>query len=220
MPRGELTRTTQSRHLALTAFAAAAMALLCLVWLAASAGRGGTTLFDARVREAVRSVSSPLVTRLFLAITFLGSQACVLGISACFALAMFLKRRWEHALLILITMAGAELWLSLLKSYFHRQRPEPFFGTHLPPSYSFPSGHSLLSFCCYGLLCALACRQLRCRSRWLIAISGAILVLAIGISRIYLGVHYPTDVIGGYLTGTAWLAAIAATCTWPANMDK
>jgi undecaprenyl-diphosphatase len=200
----------QSHRIALLALIVAAAALLCLVWLAASVTHGETALFDENVRQAVHSISSPWITRLFLAITFLGSQALVIGISACAAIVMFRKRRLDRALLVVATMAGAELWLELLKTHFHRQRPEPFFGVHLPESYSFPSGHALLSFCCYGLLCALAIEQLRGAARWLVLTCGAALVLAIGVSRVYLGVHYPTDVIGGYLTAIVWMATVAA----------
>lgn len=100
--------------------------------------------------------------------------------------------------------------LSILKKHFHRQRPEPFFDTRLPPSYSFPSGHALLSFCCYGLLAALGNAYLRGRIRWLIRICAVALILAISVSRIYLGVHYPTDVIAGYLVAIAWTAVVAA----------
>jgi undecaprenyl-diphosphatase len=188
----------------------AAIAALCLVWLAAKVTHGQTTALDANVRQWIHSVSSPELTRLFSAITFLGSQACVIGISACAAILMFWKGRADRALLVVTIMAGAELLLPMLKNHFHRQRPEPFFDERLPPSYSFPSGHALLSFCCYGLLAALCSASLRRRARWLIRIVAAALILAIGLSRIYLGVHYPTDVIGGYLAAIAWTALVAA----------
>jgi membrane-associated phospholipid phosphatase len=134
----------------------------------------------------------------------------VIGVSAFSGILMFLKRRRDRALLVVVTMSGAEVLLSILKRHFHRQRPEPFFDTRLPPSYSFPSGHALLSFCCYGLLAALGSAYLRGRIRWLIRICAAALILAIGVSRIYLSVHYPTDVIAGYLVAIAWTAVVAA----------
>jgi undecaprenyl-diphosphatase len=186
----------------------------CFVWLAANVPQRGATLFDLNVRQAIHSISTAWTTLLFSTITFLGSQAVVIGISACAALAWLVKRRRDWALLIVTVMGGAEVWLSLLKNHFQRQRPEPFFDTYLPPSYSFPSGHALLSFCCYGVLCALASTRLQGAARWLVGICGAALVLAIGVSRIYLGVHYPTDVIGGYLTALAWTAVVAAIYAW------
>jgi undecaprenyl-diphosphatase len=206
-------RENRSAHTTRIAFAAlmvATTALLCLAWLASSVSRGKTTLLDGNVRLAIHSISSPWMTRLFLAITLLGSQACVIGLSACAAITMFLKRQIHHALVVVATMGGAELWLSLLKHLFHRQRPEAFFDVHLPESYSFPSGHALLSFCCYGLLCTLVGARRRRRGRWLIGICGAALILAIGVSRVYLGVHHPTDVVGGYLVAIAWGSAIVA----------
>ena len=209
----------QSRRIGFVALIVASIAALCLVWLAAKVTRGETTPLDANVRYSIHSISSPGVTQLISAITLLGSQAVVIGVSACSAILMFLKRRRDHALLVVAAMAGAELLLSILKNHFHRQRPEPFFDTRLPPSYSFPSGHALLSFCCYGLVAALGSAYLRDPGRWLIRICAAALILAIGVSRIYLGVHYPTDVIAGYLVAIAWTAVIAAIYTHLATMD-
>lgn len=182
------------------------IAALCLAWLAAKVTHGETASFDANVRNSIHSISSPVVTQLLSAITFLGSQAVVIVASGCLAILMLWNRRRDRAMLVVATMAGAEVLLSILKNHFQRQRPDPFFDERLPPSYSFPSGHALLSFCCYGLLAALGSAHMR----WLIRICAAALILAIGVSRIYLGVHYPTDVIAGYLAAIAWTAVVAA----------
>jgi undecaprenyl-diphosphatase len=183
-------------------------ALLSFIWLAAQATQGETTWFDETIRDAIHSISSPALTQVFSIITNLGSQACVLSLSACAAILMLAKREPRRAVLIVVTMAGAELWLSILKNAFHRPRPEPFFGAHLPPSYSFPSGHALLSCCCYAMLAALGSAYCRGRVKWFIGLCAALLILAIGISRIYLGVHYPSDVIAGYLVAIAWMASL------------
>ena len=201
------------RRIELVALIVALVAALCLVWLGARVGRGETRPFDANVRQWIHSISSPGMTQLLSATTSLGSQAVVIGLSACFGILMFLERRRDRALLVVATMSGAEVLLSILKKHFHRPRPEPFFDTRLPPSYSFPSGHALLSFCCYSLLAALGSAYVRGRIRWLIRICAAALILAIGVSRIYLGVHYPTDVIAGYLAAIAWTAVVAAIYT-------
>jgi undecaprenyl-diphosphatase len=140
-------------------------------------------------------------------VTRLGSQAVVISIAVFAALVLFRQGRTDCALMILIVMGGAELLESTIKLQFHRQRPEPFFDTPLPASYSFPSGHALLSFCCYGTLAAVA--DVRGALRWLLRAASVALILLIGISRVYLGVHYPTDVIAGYLTGAVWLAGVA-----------
>jgi undecaprenyl-diphosphatase len=199
------------RRIGFIALIVASIAALCLVWLAAKVSRGETASFDANVRQSIHSISSPGATQLLSAITFLGSQAVVIGVSACSAVLMFWKRRRDRAWLVVATMAGAELLLSILKNHFHRQRPEPFFGARLPPSYSFPSGHALLSCCCYGLLAALGGASIR--------ICAAALILAIGVSRIYLGVHYPTDVLAGYLAAIAWTSVVAAIYMHLATME-
>jgi len=100
-------------------------------------------------------------------------------------------------------MAGAIVLESGLKFFFQRARPEVFFGS-LPSSYSFPSGHALLSLCFYAGLAVLLPADWGAPMRILIWLATALLVLGIGLSRIYLGVHHPTDVIGGYLAALFW----------------
>jgi len=97
-----------------------------------------------------------------------------------------------------------------LKYAFHRHRPTPFF-VSVPHTYSFPSGHSLFSFCFYGVLAGLLTRRLKSTvARVLIWICAALLISAIGLSRIYLGVHYPSDVIAGYLAASLWVSTLVA----------
>ena len=154
------------------------------------------------------------VTRVLEAVTLLGSQAVVISVASCAALILFFQGRRDRALLIAIAIAGAELLLWILKVEFHRPRPEPFFGSVPPASYSFPSGHALLSFCCYGTLSAV------CSARRWVRIAAAALILSIGISRVYLGVHYPSDVIAGYLVAILWMASVAVAYRRLATMDR
>ena len=99
---------------------------------------------------------------------------------------------------------------AVLKAHFHRQRPAAFFDVASPESFSFPSGHALLSVCLYSLLATLISSRLSGRARWMVRLGTALLILTIGASRVYLGVHYPSDVIGGYLAGAAWISALVA----------
>jgi len=109
-------------------------------------------------------------------------------------------------------MAGASILLFTLKNIFQRARPQPFFETLLPASYSFPSGHSLLSFCFYGALAAIVTRRIERRLFQVIVWTFAgSLVALIGLSRIYLGVHYPSDVLAGYTAAFVWIVAVAVT---------
>jgi undecaprenyl-diphosphatase len=183
----------------------AVIALLCAIWLALEETRGKTAPFDTETRAWLHASATPALTRLLEAATVLGSQTVVLAVAGCGALGLLFLGRRDRALLIVIAMAGGELFLSILKMQFHRVRPEPFFGVQLPQSYTFPSGHALLSVCCYGMLATFISR------RWL-RIVAALLILTIGFSRVYLGVHYASDVVAGYLVAIAWLAGITVLC--------
>jgi len=91
-----------------------------------------------------------------------------------------------------------------LKALVHRPRPQPFFGYPQPNTYSFPSGHALISLCFY-----LALAEIEGRKRaWRLA--AVLFAVAIGLTRIYLGVHYPTDVAAGFATAIAWLSLCKA----------
>ncbi len=111
---------------------------------------------------------------------------------------------------MVVTILGALVLDLSLKYAFHRPRPVPFF-VPVPYTYSFPSGHSLFSFCFYGVLAGLLTRSIRSRmARVLIWTLAALLVAAIGLSRVYLGVHYPSDVIAGYLAASLWVSTLVA----------
>jgi undecaprenyl-diphosphatase len=114
----------------------------------------------------------------------------------------------REAVAFAVIMLGAVLLQLLLKLAFQRARPLPFFGPALH-TYSFPSGHALNALCFYGTLAVLLGQ--RGRTWWLragLGLVAASLVLLIGVSRVYLGVHYPSDVIGGYLAAAIWLSAV------------
>ena len=204
-----MTRRFQS-----TALIVSPIALWCLIWLAMQVAHGQTPAFDESIRRAIHDAANPGLTRVLEAVTLLGSQAVVISVASCAVLILFFQGRRDRALLIAIAMAGAELLLWILKVEFHRPRPEPFFGSVPPASYSFPSGHALLSFCCYGTLSAV------CSPRRWVRIAAAALILSVGISRVYLGVHYPSDVIAGYLVAILWMASVAVAYRRLASVDR
>ena len=125
------------------------------------------------------------------------------------AVILFIVKKWYRGLgWLAVTMVGATVLDLALKYGFHRTRPVPFFGA-LPHTYSFPSGHALYSFCFYGVMAGLI--NARVRSHWLrIAVwsIAVAMVASIGLSRIYLGVHYPSDVVAGYLAGAIWVSTM------------
>jgi undecaprenyl-diphosphatase len=183
---------------------------------------GSTAGFDRSVVVAFRSLSAnssnPIgpawVQSMARDITALGSVS-VLGIILCAVVGyMFLARKHASAWLMLAAVLGGTLLNSLLKYNFARPRPEFAAQTIKVMTASFPSGHAALSAITYLTLAALLTRTTP--SRWLriyfVAI-GVLLTLFVGISRVYLGVHYPTDVLAGWCVGSAWALGCWAVMT-------
>jgi undecaprenyl-diphosphatase len=215
---GMATKLKDYHKIGLTLLAGLALALGVLFlfsWLAEEVFEGDTQTFDEGVRAAINQHASPALTSLMRFITFFGSTIFIIASGICIVL-IFIWIKWRHAaLLFTITMAGALVLNGTLKLLFHRARPEAFFDTIAPTSYSFPSGHALYSLCFYGTLAVITSARLQSRAVritcWAAAVS---LILLIGISRIYLGVHYPSDVLAGYMTAFIWVMAVAFGDHW------
>ncbi len=201
-------------------FLLAVLALVVLAWLADQVLEGETRHFDLYVRMWAHRWASRQMTLAMAMLSQIGS-ALFLGIATALLVLRFLMMRWRRAAAWLaLAMAGAALLDLTLKLAFHRARPEPFFGV-TPHSYSFPSGHSLASLCFYGMLAGIITRRVRNGvARIVIWLGAALLVAGIGFSRIYLGVHYPTDVVAGYLAATVWVGALVSVDRWRARRRR
>ena len=189
---------------------AAAVALLVFSWLGREIITGVTPGVDERLRSAVHAYASPGLTRIMVAASLYGGPSWLVPIGLALALA-FLMRGWPRgALLVVVTLSGAGLLNVLLKQTFARIRPDPFFDYPLPVSHSFPSGHAFFAASLLGGLAVLLTDRVRSTplqiAIWVVA---AALILLIGLSRVYLGVHYPSDVFGGYAVAVVWVAAVA-----------
>jgi membrane-associated phospholipid phosphatase len=182
----------------------AASALLFFAWLGAEVLRGGTQAFDDRIRMLVHANATPALTMVMRAISLIGYPAVLiaLAVPAVVWSVRMGKARWASR--FAISVAGAEVLEQLLKLVFHRPRPDTFFGLSGPMGYSFPSGHALVSFAFFGALAVFAAPR-----RWWYYTAAALPITAIGLSRIYLGMHYPSDVLGGWAAGTVLLLSVA-----------
>ena len=186
----------------------AVTALFVFGWLAEEALEGDTQKFDAFVRDAVHQLTTPGLTHLMQAFSVLGSVAVITALSLLAICIFVYFHHVRTAALVAITMLGAGVLDLALKHTFHRARPMGFFGIS-PSSYSFPSGHALGSLCFYGVLAAILSARVRGRAaRFCIWIATTILVTLIGFSRIFLGVHYPSDVIAGYCAAAVWVGML------------
>lgn len=188
---------------------AALSALIFFGLLADLVLEGETKNFDAVVLATIHQYASPNLTLLMSVVTRLGSTSFLMLLSVL--LVFWGIKRQRAAVLFGITMLGAALLIWVLKLSFHRARPEPYFEIMPPKSYSFPSGHALGAFCFYGVLAALVADRVKSRQIRLIIWAAAILMIAlIGVSRLYLGVHYPSDVLAGYAAGFVWVMTVAS----------
>jgi undecaprenyl-diphosphatase len=182
--------------------------LILFAWLSEEVFEGGLQRFDFAVRMKVHEFFSPELTRFMQAMTFLGSIGFLTSLFFVIVAVWLAKGIKRPAVWLMIAVGGSVILDVSLKLSFHRPRPVPFVGV-VPMTYSFPSGHALSSFCFYGVLAGLLCARIQSRAvRILIWTAAAALVLAIGLSRIYLGVHYPTDVIAGYIAAAAWVSTL------------
>lgn len=165
-------------------------------WLRADAAQ-----FDASVRAAVHAHASPPLTEASKAITLLGKYPLPL-----FAIVLFLFL-WRRGLTVLAwfpiaAFVSAAVLLEAAKEIVRRVRPHPWFGIHTPTSWSFPSGHSLDSTTCYLVFAVALMAVVRRRlPRGFILAAAIALPLMIGFTRVYLGVHWPTDVLAGWVAG-------------------
>jgi membrane-associated phospholipid phosphatase len=185
--------------------------VLIVVLLAVLISAGLTKSFDQAIIDALRSpVIHDLLSPLRF-ITELGSTGAVIAVAAvAFAFAAAIGP-WRHGLIAAITILLASIANSALKVAIRRERPDLLDPLIVERGFSFPSGHSALGMVAYGILAVLVSRS-RLPARWRIAIIVALgaLVALIGISRIWLGVHYPTDVIAGWAAGGVIVLVYAA----------
>jgi undecaprenyl-diphosphatase len=149
------------------------------------------------------------IVRVIRAVTWLGSDGVLWTVVGVLALVLAIRRRWRLAAYLVVTSAGALVLDPVLKDLVGRLRPTVAHPVAHGTGNSFPSGHSLGSIVCYGavLLVFLPATS----GRWRTAFKSAVIALValIGISRLLLGVHYVSDVVGGWAIGVAWIGLTA-----------
>ncbi|MGG2092076.1 phosphatase PAP2 family protein [Bacillus sp. S13(2024)] len=164
--------------------------------------------FDNTVISFIQGLESPTLTSIMKFFTFIGSGLPIVFITLAIILFLYkvLHHRRELILFVWVVIGSALLnWI--LKMIFHRARPT-IHRIVEANGFSFPSGHSMAAFSLYGIVTFLLWRHVKSSfGRIILIFIGATMIIAIGASRIYLGVHYPSDVLGGYLASGSWLAA-------------
>ena len=168
--------------------------------------------FDTQILLAFREagnpsnpIGSPRLEGAVRDITALGSAVVLILITAATIIYFLLIKRWGTAFFVLATVGGGQILSSLLKIGIDRPRPDLVSKLAVETSLSFPSGHAMLAAVTYLTLGTLAARFLPGRVTKIFVFVLAVLVtLMVGVSRLYLGVHWPSDVLAGWCAGFAW----------------
>lgn len=162
--------------------------------------------FDAAIQAWTHSLSAPWLDVLLALLTQLGGVMAIVVIAAGLVLILLSRGRQRMASIVLFGVGGAAVINTILKLIFERTRPDVWEHLVVEHSYSFPSGHAMASS---ALALAVIAITWRTRWRWLTLVAGSAYVILIGFSRVYLGVHYPSDIVAGWCISLAWVAMVA-----------
>ena len=171
--------------------------------------------FDTGIISFIVSHRTNFLSNFFLAFTQLGGIKVIVILTILISFGFIIKHKWSYLVLVLSDLAFGSLLVIIIKNIVHRARPPFVDAIAFESSYSFPSAHSFISMTFYGLIVYLLIRKTKdLLLRILILISGILLILLIGISRIYLGVHWTSDVMAGYISGIVWLILVIWMYEW------
>ena len=189
----------------------AIVAVLILAFLKiAHEVKDGSEWFDHAILLGLRNtpndpIGGPGIEASVMHLSGLGSGAVTAFVSLIAVIFLCLAGRWRYAGLVVAAAVGTLVVMMVLKGIYDRPRPTIVTAIDPPGDESFPSGHSMISTALYLTLATLIARALPRRRLRIFAIAvGATLALMIGVSRLYLGVHYPTDVLAGWTVGCSW----------------
>src|SRR5690242_13556187 len=207
MPVGAATR----RSLAPLAIVTAAALVFTLLLLLVRLQWAPLESVDHHAATGLNSLVAghPAVVRIIKAVTWLGSGGVLWTLTAMAVIVLAIRRRWRLVIFLLVAGAGELALDPILKALVGRLRPVVAHPIAHGNGDSFPSGHSLGSFVCYGALFLVFLPATRGTWRRVFTIATVVLIAAIGISRLLLGVHYISDVLGGWTLGLTWLGITA-----------
>lgn len=186
-------------------FAVTAIVAFLFAWLAKEVRDNDTAPFDNWVLYHIHALSRPGLDGVVSVITQLGGVVAVPLVSLLLAIVLYKKMTRAYAWLLLAGVIGSSLLNLILKSLFARSRPDLWHHLVVERSFSFPSGHAMASASlAASLIAALWYTRWR---KWAILL-GMLYISLIGFTRLYLGVHYPTDIVAGWIIAVGWVAMV------------
>ncbi|HEX9160873.1 MAG TPA: phosphatase PAP2 family protein [Thermoanaerobaculia bacterium] len=175
---------------------------------------GTAEQYDTAIIKAVHTIDNASMHRAMHAITQLGTHAVIGTAAGLTALAMLREKRTAEAWTVVVSTGGAMAINTLLKNVFERKRPQELARRiKLPKSHSFPSGHSLLSAATYPIVAHHLVEKQSLPIQAAAHTAAALIILSVGFSRVYFGVHFPSDVLGGFAVGFGWLGLTSLSHT-------
>jgi hypothetical protein len=175
---------------------------------------GRADQYDDVIMDVVHRIDNPAMHRAMEAVTQLGSHAAIGTAAGITALAMLRQGRKQDAWTVVVSTGGAMAINTILKNVFQRQRPQELARRiKLPKSHSFPSGHSLLSAATYPIVVHHFVQNRSVGAQAFAHAMAAATVFSVGFSRVYFGVHFPSDVLGGFAAGLGWLGLTSLSHT-------
>lgn len=167
--------------------------------------------FDKSIYAVVKRKQTPELNQVMIDLTALGSFSVITTLFLILSSVLITFRDWKGLLYLSTALMGAAIFPPLLKNYFARPRPLELEHLVKVHDHSFPSGHSFGATCLYIALAYYSGKYARSWPQELyFYLLGFILISLVGLSRIYLGVHFPTDVLGGIASGAAWGFIVSA----------
>lgn len=206
-------KTSQMIGLSLISLALCFSLLLLIGWLCEEVLEKELFGFDRAILLSIHQWASPQLDNLMITLTRLGDPEWVIVVVIATLVWFGLKRRYSQVVMFTIALAGAFVLNTGMKLIFAKPRPELWPRLIPETSFSFPSGHALGSMVLYGVLAYLLSRLFPQKSMIFYGIS-AVVIGAIGLSRLYLGVHWPTDIFAGYGIGFLWVMMNIAFFNW------
>ncbi len=157
--------------------------------------------FDAPIMEMLHTIATPTLDRFFIFITHLGYQWGVVPLDLIMLASLALRTRFRDGLFFGIAISGSAVLNLAAKNYFARLRPDLWLSPAPETTFSFPSGHAMGSATLGMCLIILSWPG---RARWPVIVASVCFVALVGVSRVYLGVHYPSDILAGWSAAIAW----------------
>ncbi|MGN6386970.1 MAG: phosphatase PAP2 family protein [Verrucomicrobiota bacterium] len=197
----------KSRHS--LAIASAICLTLALLWFGSAVSAGRFQSFDDAVLKQIRQLNYPFglrgtsaLAQLFVVFSYMGTSEWLFAVSAIAAATFLWRARYWEAAFLIAALPVSGVMMRSLKLFYARARPEVIEHFQVAYGFSYPSGHALLSMAVYLILAMQIRRELtRPMLRGALLLFAFLIIFAVGVSRVYLGVHFPTDVLAGWAFG-------------------